>query len=155
MRTVRTATATTIIDEQTCVRCGACCTNPSENVREGVTAYVEIAPGDAILKKKDLVRKLVVLDAAGVPHLRLAKDGRCLALRGAIGREVRCEIYHHRPTPCRRVEPGGALCLRYRADAGLPTQGGAFAPSTARRCHRVVRLTGKPDRGRRRRCWRR
>ncbi|MFO0722582.1 MAG: YkgJ family cysteine cluster protein [Myxococcota bacterium] len=99
-----------------CQRCGACCKNPRENEAEGVSAYVEIAPSDSILKKKDLVRKLVVLDSEGTPHLRLAPDGRCAALQGVLGRRVSCRIYHHRPSPCRRVEPGSKLCLRYRAD---------------------------------------
>jgi Fe-S-cluster containining protein len=106
--------------ELDCQRCGACCTNPSENIAEGVTSYVEIEPGDPILRKKDLVKKLVVLDAEGVPHMRLTADGRCLALNGAVGRRVTCTIYHHRPSPCRRVEAGSKLCLRYRADRGLP-----------------------------------
>lgn len=102
-----------------CQTCGACCTNPSENVVEGVTAYVEIAPKDGILAKKDLVRKLVVLDAEGVPHMRLDREGRCMALHGALGRKVSCSIYFHRPSPCRRVEAGSKLCLRYRADRGM------------------------------------
>jgi uncharacterized protein len=102
-----------------CQACGACCKNPTDNVREGYGAYVEIAPGDAILKRRDLVKKLVVLDDEGTPHLRLDASGRCLALRGALGRSVRCAIYHHRPTPCRRVEPGSDLCLSYREDHGL------------------------------------
>lgn len=102
-----------------CQRCGACCVSPSENRREGFTSYVAVAPRDAIHKRKDLVRKLVVLDAHGEPHLRLDAQGRCLALAGAVGRAVRCTIYHHRPSPCRRVEAGDALCLRYRRDAGL------------------------------------
>jgi Fe-S-cluster containining protein len=102
-----------------CLRCGACCLNPTENRREGVTAYVEVQPGASLLGRKDLARKLVVLDDAGRPHLRLTPDGRCAALDGAPGRAVRCRIYHHRPAPCRRVEPGSALCLRYREDHGL------------------------------------
>jgi Fe-S-cluster containining protein len=42
-----------------------------------------------------------------------------LALRGAIGKRVACTIYHHRPSPCRRVQPGDANCLRYRAAHAL------------------------------------
>ena len=102
-----------------CRACGACCVNPSANVAEGFTSYVEIDRGDGILKKRDLVKKLVVLDDAGVPHLRLASDGRCLALAGALMKNVRCTIYHHRPSACRRVEPGSVLCLRYREDLAL------------------------------------
>jgi Fe-S-cluster containining protein len=90
--------------------------NPTANVAEGFTSYVEISASDAILKRRDLVKKLVVLDQQGTPHLRLTSDGRCLALAGALMKNVRCTIYHHRPSPCRRVEPGSVLCLRYRED---------------------------------------
>jgi uncharacterized protein len=98
-----------------CQKCGACCVNPRDNMAEGFMSYVEISSHDTILQRRDLVKKLVVLDADGVPHLRLAKDGRCLALAGTLGKSVRCTIYHHRPSPCRRVEPGSALCEKYRA----------------------------------------
>ena len=102
-----------------CQRCGACCVNLPSNRAEGFTSWVEIADGDAILERADLVRKHVVRDADGVPHLRLADDGRCLALRGALGRDVSCGIHHHRPSPCRTVQPGDALCLRYRHEHGI------------------------------------
>jgi Fe-S-cluster containining protein len=84
------------------------------NVAEGFISYVEISPGDGILRRRDLVKKLVVLDEENIPHMRLTKDGRCLALAGTLMKEVRCTIYHHRPSPCRRVEPGSKLCLQYR-----------------------------------------
>jgi uncharacterized protein len=106
--------------EYDCTRCGACCTNPSENVREGYRWYVAIEPNDALLRRKDLVKKLAVLDEEGAPHLRLDRDGRCLALQGSIGASVSCRIYAHRPSPCRRVEAGSPLCLGYRRDVGLP-----------------------------------
>ncbi|MBI4821591.1 MAG: YkgJ family cysteine cluster protein [Deltaproteobacteria bacterium] len=101
-----------------CQRCGACCVNTPQNRREGYSAYVEIAQSDEILKKRDLMKKLVVLEA-GVPHLRLDREGRCLALLGAIGRSVSCSIYHHRPSPCRRVEPGSRECLAHREAHGV------------------------------------
>ena len=100
-----------------CQECGACCKNLPSN--GAFPWWVEIADGDAILARADLVTKHVVRDADGVPHLRIAGDGRCLALRGALGRDVACGIYHHRPSPCRRVQPGDALCLRYRAEHGI------------------------------------
>ncbi len=101
-----------------CQSCGACCVNLPSNRDEGFTAWVEIEPDDAILERVDLARKLVI-EIDGVPHLRLATDGRCLALRGALGNSVACSIYHHRPSPCRRVQPGDALCKRYRHEHGL------------------------------------
>jgi Fe-S-cluster containining protein len=105
--------------ELDCRRCGACCVNLPENRAEGFVSWVEVADDDAVLARADLVRKHVVRDADGVPHLRLAPDGRCLALRGALGGDVSCAIYHLRPSPCRRVQPGDALCARYRRAHGL------------------------------------
>jgi hypothetical protein len=32
---------------------------------------------------------------------------------------VRCTLYHLRPSPCRRVQPGDDLCRRYRAEHGI------------------------------------
>ena len=105
--------------ELDCRRCGACCVNLPSNRAEGFIYWVEVADDDAILERPDLVRTHVVRDADGVPHLRIVGDGRCIALRGALGREVACTIYHQRPSPCRSVQPGDALCLRYRHEHGL------------------------------------
>ena len=105
--------------EYDCRTCGACCVNLPENRAEGFVSWVEVAPDDVILTRVDLVKKLVVRDADGVPHLRLADDGRCLALRGALGRDVTCAIYRERPSPCRRVQAGDPLCRRYRQAHGL------------------------------------
>ena len=102
-----------------CQRCGACCVNPSANRKTGYLDYVVVEEGDAISDKADLARRYVVTAKDGKPHLRLTPDGRCKALRGAIGGRVRCEIYHYRPSPCRRVQLKSELCLRYRRDQGL------------------------------------
>ena len=85
---------------------------PAER-RRGVLAWLVARENDA----DDA--KLLARNQGGVLHLRLVGDGRCIALRGAIGRRVRCSIYALRPAGCRRVEPGDRSCLRYRAEAGL------------------------------------
>ncbi len=102
-----------------CLRCGACCVNTPENQREGFVDYIEVEPDDRILERRDLVRRYTVQREDGI-HLRLAPDGRCLALSGGLGRRVRCTIYAQRPSPCRRVEAGSDLCKRYRLAHGLP-----------------------------------
>lgn len=101
-----------------CQRCGACCRNGAENVREGVDEWVEVRDEEALAKRRRGAALLVRNDA-GQLHMKLVDDGRCIALRGSIGKQVRCSIYEVRPRPCRRVEPGDASCLRARADAGL------------------------------------
>lgn len=102
-----------------CQSCGACCSNLPSNRAEGFGFWVEIKPDDKILTRQDLLRKHVTHDPQGVPHLRLAPDGQCLALRGKIGGKVTCGIYHQRPSPCRRVQAGDGSCLRSRQEHGL------------------------------------
>ena len=101
-----------------CQRCGACCCNGAENVREGVRDWVEVGDDEAIARRQR-GQKLLVRNADGVLHMKLVDGGRCIALRGSIGRRVSCSIYEARPRPCRRVEAGDPSCLRARADAGL------------------------------------
>ncbi|HWB74430.1 MAG TPA: YkgJ family cysteine cluster protein [Nannocystaceae bacterium] len=101
-----------------CMRCGACCRNPAENREEGSVEWVEVAPSEP-LAGKPAHAKLLVANDDGVLHLRLVDGGRCIALRGAIGKKVSCSIYSLRPRGCRRVEAGDRSCLRYRAEAGL------------------------------------
>ena len=102
-----------------CTRCGACCTNPNENRAEGFVDYVEVLAKDSLLAEPDLVKRLVVYNGAGEPHLRLHQDGRCLALRGRLGHRVSCTIYERRPTACRKVEPGSERCLAHRRERQL------------------------------------
>jgi Fe-S-cluster containining protein len=101
-----------------CTRCGACCFNPPENVREGYVDYIEVAPRDELRQRADLVRRYAV-EREGRLHLRILDDQRCIALAGSLGRRVRCTIYHVRPSPCRRVQAGSELCDRYRRGLGL------------------------------------
>jgi Fe-S-cluster containining protein len=101
-----------------CQRCGACCRNGAENMREGVSDWVEV-DDDETLAKRQRGASWVVRNVDGVLHMRLVDGGRCIALRGSIGGRVRCSIYEVRPRPCRRVQAGDASCLRARADAGL------------------------------------
>jgi Fe-S-cluster containining protein len=100
-----------------CLTCGACCTNPEENRREGFRDWVELDPRDVILGRR-VAQKLVVYNQAGEPHLRLDGD-RCAALRGKLGQRVFCSVYEIRPRACRRVEAGSDRCHQYRRERNL------------------------------------
>jgi Fe-S-cluster containining protein len=102
-----------------CRTCGACCANPDENRAEGVVDWVEVRGDEPLLQDARLVRRLIVESAAGERHLRLDPAGRCLALRGRIGRHVACAVYALRPAGCRRVQPGDARCRQYRRERGV------------------------------------
>jgi Fe-S-cluster containining protein len=102
-----------------CRACGACCANPDENRAEGVIDWVEVGAREPLRADARLAARLLVENAAGECHLRLDPAGRCLALRGRIGRRVTCTIYALRPEGCRRVEPGDARCRQYRRERGI------------------------------------
>jgi hypothetical protein len=74
-----------------CQACGACCVNLPSNAAEGFTSWVEIEEDAKLLGRADLVRKLVVRDAAGVAHLRVAARRAMprVARRDRAAREVR------------------------------------------------------------------
>ncbi|MEZ4406356.1 MAG: YkgJ family cysteine cluster protein [Polyangiales bacterium] len=102
-----------------CRRCGACCCNPDENRREGSVDWVEVGDHEPILKDEALARRLVVVNDKGERHLRLDDAGRCLALRGKVGKRVECTVYALRADGCRKVASGSAMCLQYRAERGV------------------------------------
>lgn len=109
-------TAAVRLGTNDCLQCGACCCNAQQNEREGVHHWVEIEDKAILWRRKDLVKRLVVYDEEKRPHLKLTPTGECVALRGKVGRSVRCSVYHHRPNPCRRVMPGDPECLRARVE---------------------------------------
>ena len=103
-----------------CQRCGACCCNRQENMDQHFYDYVEVKKSDAMFKRKDLMKKLVVRNEEGEFHLRLVgEEQRCIALLGRLGSQVRCDVYALRPAGCRRVEVGSHACLEARRDRGI------------------------------------
>jgi Fe-S-cluster containining protein len=102
-----------------CQQCGACCCNPDINRRRGLVNYVEVEKTDRIRKKPELMRRLVVLDDDGIPHMRMDEEQRCAALEGTVGEKVGCSIYPYRPSGCRLVEPGDEECRRARRQRGV------------------------------------
>lgn len=102
-----------------CVTCGACCYNPNDNRELDYIDYIEIETSDRILKKPDLVRRLVVLDDDLIPHMRLNHHHRCIALTGRLGVKVGCSIYHDRPDICKRFTAGSKKCKELRKERGV------------------------------------
>jgi hypothetical protein len=105
--------------EYDCRSCGACCANPDENRAEGVIDWVQVDEREALLDDAKLTARLVATNDAGERHLRLDPSGRCVALRGRMGRHVTCTIYGLRPRGCRLIEPGDTRCLQYRRERGI------------------------------------
>lgn len=108
-----------LLTDRDCRDCGACCMNPDENRAEGFEEYVAVSEREPLLQDERLVRRFVVTNDAGEHHLRMDHNGRCLALRGTVGRRCECSIYALRPAGCRKIEPESERCYQYRREQGI------------------------------------
>jgi len=101
-----------------CMSCGACCVvyrasfywAECDDATEG---GVPVEMTEKITAFRRAMRK------SGHP------DGRCIALSGTPGQNVRCTIYERRPSVCRNFEPSwqagsnNPLCNKARAAIGF------------------------------------
>lgn len=96
-----------------CTKCGACCVSEHD-----LDAYVDTEPSEA-----ELIPAHMLLRRFGFSSLRTKKRPRgdvvCIALRGQLGKKVRCSIYDVRPAVCRSFRPGSRACLLSRAEVGI------------------------------------
>jgi uncharacterized protein len=99
------------IDEKknVCLSCGACC------AAYRVTFYWsearQLGLDETFTEKFNSWR----LCMAGTRR----ESPRCRALQGEVGREVFCNVYSRRPSPCRELQQGDDKCNRARAKYGL------------------------------------
>src|SRR5947199_110652 len=54
-----------------CTTCGACCCNIDKNRAIGFVDYVEVEKRDVIRKNPALMKRLVVVNDEGMPHMKL------------------------------------------------------------------------------------
>ena len=97
-----------------CLRCGACC------------AAFRVAFHWMELETHGLPEALTRrLDGHRLELLRDAQE-RCIGLVGQIGEQVHCQVYLHRPSPCRELQAAyehglpSPQCERARLRHGLP-----------------------------------
>jgi uncharacterized protein len=96
-----------------CTQCGACCAafrvsfywaesdaHPQGQVPQALT--VPVNPHYVCMKGTE------------------QKPVRCVALKGEVGRQVSCDIYHQRSSTCREFTAGSEDCAKARAFYGLP-----------------------------------
>ena len=93
-----------------CQACGACCASFR------VSFYW--ADGEARGLPVELTEQLNPWFGCMAGTYRAAP--RCIALAGTVGVDVGCQVYEHRPEPCREVQAGDSQCLKARARHGLP-----------------------------------
>ncbi len=109
-----------------CVSCGACCAHFR------VSFYWSEADDGGGIVPASLTEPLNLF----MRNMRgtNSRSPRCVALEGEIGGCVSCNIYQHRPTPCREFSQSGEngehneACDRARARYGLPPLGMQMVP---------------------------
>jgi hypothetical protein len=100
-----------------CQTCGLCCVS-----LEDQEEYCNVDEKDKARLGKRFVRLNVVNDAIKTVWrvqrsgpLKGAEACMCAALRGSIGKRVRCSVYEVRPKVCHTaVKPGDRTCLQVR-----------------------------------------
>lgn len=103
--------------ELDCRTCGACCLSRAWNHDDGPFADVGDDEAERIEAKKP--NAIVYCPPSGWAFretqlaMRVA-NGRCVALKGSVGRRVSCSIYEDRPSGCAEFEPGSEACLEIR-----------------------------------------
>jgi Fe-S-cluster containining protein len=101
-----------------CLNCGACCSHFRVAFYHGELNY---HPAGFV---PDEMAEKVNGDYACMSGTKYG-GGRCIALRGTIGKSISCSIYENRPTPCRKyrvwLEDGSPNpdCQKLRAQIGL------------------------------------
>jgi uncharacterized protein len=96
-----------------CLTCGVCC---------AAVLHVQAGSGDAAPSENiwDITiaahKDDVVIDRV---LKRDVETGRCAALGGDLGREIKCEIYPIRPSLCRKFDAGSDKCHALRRAYGL------------------------------------
>jgi uncharacterized protein len=106
-------------DGNPCLSCGACCQHFRVSMYMGEVAG---SPGGSVPGELVSTLNAVMVCMKGTE----AGHGRCIALRGTIGKPgIRCDIYALRPTPCReyrvwsRDGTPNPDCQRLRKAIGL------------------------------------
>lgn len=102
-----------------CLTCGACCAafRVSFYWAESDAAVPDSVPADMTCQVAPL---LCAMKGTDRPH------PRCMALEGAVGAAVHCQIYERRPSACREFVCSGQegraslLCDRAREIWGMP-----------------------------------
>lgn len=82
-----------------CMTCGACC----------VCSHVRLTREDQARLPEEYVQGWYMA----------ATKGRCNALEGTVGEQVRCRLYDIRPANCIEYKVGGAHCLDARQEVGI------------------------------------
>lgn len=104
-----------------CQKCGACCVASAWSGGD-FEPFAEVSEHEGARIQKALPMSVVRVRPTGwtfqeptlAMEIKNDRYGRCVALKGTVGRKVSCSIYRARPAGCRDFEPGSERCLEIR-----------------------------------------
>ncbi|PHV11707.1 YkgJ family cysteine cluster protein [Chitinimonas sp. BJB300] len=97
-------------DAHPCLNCGACC----------AAFRVSFYWAEASMRSLPDAMTEKVNDWHLCMAGSWARQPRCVALEGEVGKATRCSVYDARPSPCREVQPGDSQCTAARNKHQLP-----------------------------------
>lgn len=127
-------------EEYDCQKCGLCCLSDiPDNVGRASNYYAEVTDADLERIPEAYHQFVCAPDLHGHHYqgLRVNKahpDGSaCIALKGRVLVDCRCDVYEGRPRVCRDFEPGSRACknvihtyMRDHSPSGLPMKRGGI-----------------------------
>jgi uncharacterized protein len=93
-----------------CQTCGACCCFDKED-----ETFIPISADE----QKKLPRRFQFRIIGRELQTMKKRSGHvaCVALKGTVGEDVRCEMYNVRPSICEEFKVGSKACLKARQEA--------------------------------------
>lgn len=118
---------TTKANEFNCETCGACCRASSFMDLVPLRPFADMTDTEAEEIETKHPGSVTLTSPSGwtfdpqrfVMSIKQGEYGRCVALRGKVGKKVSCAIYEDRPETCREFEPGSERCLEVRRKVGI------------------------------------
>ncbi len=106
-----------------CQKCGACCLASAWSPSAALRPFADVQDNEVKRIERRLPLSVVPVQPFGFAFQtvtnamainRRDRRGRCVALKGTVGRKVSCSIYSVRPEGCVDFEPGSERCLEIR-----------------------------------------
>lgn len=109
-----------------CETCGACC-RASSFMEFPLRPFADMTDTEAQEIEEKHPGSVTLTVPSGwtfdpqrfVMAIKSGEHGRCVALKGKVGKKVSCAIYEDRPSTCREFEPGSEHCLEARRKSGM------------------------------------
>ena len=93
-----------------CKTCGACCAGGYAHDHHADCTTADVVRMSRAARARLVDGRHRPITEPQPAHTPTDGDGRCVFLRGTVGRRASCRIYETRPAVCRDFKPGSQRC---------------------------------------------